>query len=196
MDGGNLISVALRGAAATPTTAQTGVKSGTYLGGEGAIVYGPFSVQGEYGHLSLDQYGTAPTLDFSGFNIFASVFLTGESRSFKGGNVDKLKPFKDFDPANGKWGAVELAARYDQLDLTDPSLALPTSPTNSNQGGRKAHTWTGAVNWHLNPNFRASFNYTRFTGRYSGLVAPTAALQSQVGTTKGDIFQSRLQIDF
>jgi phosphate-selective porin OprO/OprP len=196
VDGGNLISVALRGAAATPTTAQTGVKSGTYLGGEGAIVYGPFSVQGEYGHLSLDQYGTAPTLDFSGFNIFASVFLTGESRSFKGGKVDKLKPFKDFDPANGKWGAVELAARYDQLDLTDPSLALPTSPTNSNQGGRKAHTWTGAVNWHLNPNFRASFNYTRFTGRYSGLVAPTAALQSQVGTTKGDIFQSRLQIDF
>jgi hypothetical protein len=58
----------------------------------------------------------------------------------QGRNVDKLKPFKDFDPANGKWGAVELAARYDQLDLTDPSLALPTSPTNSNQGGRKAHT--------------------------------------------------------
>jgi phosphate-selective porin OprO/OprP len=94
---------------------------------------------------------------------------------------------------------VELAARYDQLDLTDPSLALPTSPTNSNQGGRKAHTWTGAVNWYLNPNFRASFNYTRFTGRYSGLVAPlltATTVTSRVGTSKGDIFQTRLQIDF
>ncbi len=177
VDNGALFSVPL-----------TNVQSADYLGGEGAVVFGPFSVQGEYGRLKVDRYGTLPSLDFDGFNIFGSFFLTGESRGFKGGNVDKLKPFNDFDPGNGHWGAFELAARYDEIDLTDPALGAVTSASNPN--GRKAHTWTGALNWYLNPNFRASFNYIRFTGRNSGLVA------TGVGTSKGDAFASRLQVDF
>ncbi|MBP6112878.1 MAG: porin [Sphingobium sp.] len=177
VDGGTLFSVPL-----------TNVQSGDYLGAEGALVFGPFSVQGEYGTLKLDRLGALTSLEFAGFNIFGSVFLTGESRSFKGGNVDKLKPFSDFDPANGKWGAVELAARYDEIDLTDPALGAAISASNPN--GRKAHSWTGALNWYLNPNFRASFNYIRFTGRNSGLVS------TGIGTSKGDVFASRLQIDF
>ncbi len=177
VDDGRLFSVAL-----------TNVQSADYLGAEGAVVFGPFSVQGEYGALKLDRLGTLPSLDFSGFNIAGSVFLTGESRSFKGGNVDKVKPFSDFDPAKGKWGAVEIAARYDEIDLTDSALGAVNAATNPN--GRKAHTWTGALNWYFNPNFRASFNYIRFTGRNSGLVA------TGVGTSKGDAFASRLQVDF
>lgn len=198
VDGGNLVSVAISGTAPTATTGATGVKNADYIGAEGAIVYGPFSVQGEYGALSLHRYAGAPTLDFSGFNIFGSFFLTGESRSFKNGNVDKLKPFNDFDPAAGHWGAFELAARYDQIDLDDSALPLPITPTSTNQGGRKAHTWTGAVNWYLNPNFRAGFNYIRFTGRNSGLLAPTVAATplAQFGTAKGDVFATRLQVDF
>lgn len=180
VDDGRLYSVAF----------TSGISSADYLGAEGAVVFGPFSVQGEYGALKLDRLGTLPSLNFSGFNIAGSFFVTGESRSFKGGNVDKLKPFADFDPANGKWGAVELAARYDHIDLTDSALAVPTLASPTNLGGRKAHTWTGAVNWYLNPNFRASFNYIRFTGRNSGLVS------SGVGTSKGDVFASRLQVDF
>jgi phosphate-selective porin OprO/OprP len=191
VDGGSLISVALTGTA-PQGGAQTGVKAADYVGAEGAVVFGPFSVQGEYGALALDRYGSASTLDFSGFNIFGSFFVTGESRSFKGGNVDKLKPFNDFNPGDGHWGAVEIAARYDQLDLTDPALALPTSLIPANPGGRKAHSWTGAVNWYLNPNLRAAFNYVRFFGRNSALVTPSAV----AGTAKGDIFATRLQLDF
>jgi phosphate-selective porin OprO/OprP len=191
VDGGNLLSVALTGTA-PQGGAQTGVKTADYVGVEGAFVFGPFSVQGEYGALALDRYAAASTLNFSGFNIFGSFFVTGESRSFKGGNVDKLKPFNDFNPGDGHWGAVEIAARYDQLDLTDPALALPTSLSPANPGGRKAHSWTGAVNWYLNPNLRAAFNYVRFFGRNSALVTPSAV----VGTAKGDIFATRLQLDF
>ncbi|HTH29063.1 MAG TPA: porin [Sphingobium sp.] len=184
VDGGNLVSVAITGSA-PQGGAETGVQTATYAGAEAAIVFGPFSVQGEYGALALNRYGLDSTLNFSGFNVFGSVFLTGESRSFKGGNVDKLKPFNDFNPGNGHWGAFELAVRYDQLDLDDPTLGLPAT-----QGGRQAHTWTGALNWYLNPNLRAAFNYVRFTGRNSPLVA------SGVGTAKGDIFATRLQLDF
>jgi len=195
VDGGNLLSVAIPGTAPIGGT-PTGVQAGHYIGVEGALVYGRFSVQGEYGALALDRYGTASTLNFSGFNVFGSVFLTGESRSFKGGNVDKLKPFNDFNPSNGHWGAVELAVRYDQLDLTDPTLPLPTSPTSTNLGGRSAHTVTGAINWYLNPNLRAAFNYVHFFGRNSALFTPTTTGTAQIGTAKGDVFATRLQLDF
>jgi phosphate-selective porin OprO and OprP len=201
VDGGNIVSVALTGAGATPTAPATGVKNADYIGGEGAIVFGPFSVQGEYGRLRIDRYGTASTLHFDGYNVFGSVFLTGESRSFKGGVVDKLKPFQNFDPAKGHFGALELAARYDRLDLTDGTLPAPVNPSGNNivssaLGGRKAETWTGAINWYLNPNFRAAFNYIRFTGYNSGLVRPTATGGAQIGTAKGDAFATRLQLDF
>lgn len=188
VDGGNLISVAIAGAAPTATTGATGVKSGDYIGAEGAVVYGRFSVQGEYGALALHRYAGAPTLNFSGFNVAGSVLLTGESRSFKNGNVDKLKPFHDFAPGAGHWGAFELAARYDQLDLDDPALLT--------LAGRKAHIWTGALNWYLNTNMRATINYIRFTGRNSGLLAPTSTGTAQIGTAKGDALATRLQFDF
>ncbi|MEO8724291.1 MAG: porin [Sphingobium sp.] len=189
VDGGLLVSVAVPGTA--PAVGPTGVKSGNYYGFEAAGVYGPISVQGEYGHLALDRYTTASvatssTLNFSGFNVFGSFFLTGESRSFKNGVVDRLKPFNNFEPSSGHWGAFELAARYDQLDLDDNSIAATPA-----LGGRKAHSYISALNWYLNPNFRAAFNYIRFTGTRSPLTASGA-----VGTAKGDVFATRLQVDF
>jgi len=46
VDGGNLLSVALTGTA-PQGGAETGVKAADYIGAEGAVVYGPFSVEGE-----------------------------------------------------------------------------------------------------------------------------------------------------
>jgi phosphate-selective porin OprO and OprP len=178
VDGGNLVDTGL----------IANVKDATFLGGEAAAVYGPFSVQGEYGHLRLDRRGVLPELDFDGFYAFASFFLTGESRSFKNGVVDRLKPLKDFDPAKGQWGAWEVAVRYDRLDLTDTSL----SPL-----ARKGETWTGALNWYLNPNTKLLFNYIRFKGENSPLyVLTTPVAGAGPRTAEGDIFATRLQFDF
>lgn len=173
VDDGRLVSA---------TVASAG--KATYLGAEAAFVRGPFSLQSEYGHVSIDRFGALPTADFDGFYVFGSWFLTGESRSFKGGTVDRLKPFSDFDPAAGKWGAVELLLRYDQLDLTDGDLSALT---------RKGKTWTGGVNWYLNPNTKFVFNYIRFTGLNSPLVVTPPVNGT---TAKGDIFGTRLQFDF
>ena len=162
-----------------------GVRAATFLGAEGAVVYGPFSVQGEYGHLNVDRYGFVPSANFEGFYAFATFFLTGESRVFKNGVVDRIKPFNDFNYGGGHWGAFELAARYDRLDLTDRDLSPLT---------RRATTLTGGLNWYLNPNTRFIFNYIRFKGTNSPLVATPATV---FGTTaKGDAFASRLQFDF
>jgi phosphate-selective porin OprO/OprP len=184
VDGGRLVQASIAGT--NPATGpQTGAKDATFLGAEAAIVYGPFSVQGEYGHLTVDRFGTAGNVDFDGFYVFASWFPTGESRSFKGGTIDRLVPINAFDPAKGQWGAVELAVRYDQLNLTDTDL----SPLD-----KKATSWTGAVNWYLNGNLKLLFNYIRFKGENSPLVATPA---STFGTTaKGDAFATRLHVDF
>jgi phosphate-selective porin OprO/OprP len=177
--------------------AQTGVKNATYWGLEAAGVYGPFSVQGEYNKLHVDRYGAATSGNFDGYYVFGSFFVTGESRTFKGGAVDRVKPFADFNPSKGTWGAVEILARYDVLDLTDKSI----SPL-----ARKGETWTGAINWYLNPNLRLFVNYIRFKGQNSPLAggtvggfvaAPTAAQIARFGTTaKGDAIATRLQVDF
>jgi phosphate-selective porin OprO/OprP len=184
VDGGRLASISINGTAPV-SGPETGAKAATYYGAEAAAVYGPFSVQGEYNHLSIDRFGADPTINVDGFYVFGSVFLTGESRVFKNGTVDRVKPRANFDPGKGTWGAIELAVRYDQLDLTD----LGFSPL-----ARKAHTLTGAANWYLNPNLKLMFNYIRFTGENSPLVAAPAVLNGT--TAKGDIFATRLHLDF
>ena len=177
VDGGRIVSVSL----SDPQDAQ-------YLGAEAAVVYGPFSVQGEYGKLHVDRLGAAPSADFDGFNIFASWFLTGESRPFKNGAVDRLKPLANFDAASGGKGAIELLARYDELDLSDSSI----SPLQ-----RKATSWTGGINWYLNPNIKWVLNYIRFKGTNSPLyILANPVAGAGARTAKGDAIATRLQLDF
>lgn len=120
------------------------------FGPELALVYGPFSLQTEYllANVDLEEGGSSDP-DFSGFYVYGSYFLTGENRRYetKSGTFDKVKPKKNF-----KWGeslgAIELAARYSALDLTDEDIS----------GGRLQDTTVG-VNWYLNPNMRIMLNY-------------------------------------
>jgi phosphate-selective porin OprO/OprP len=184
-DGGLIESVMLGPVTSGAVGDRTrGVRDATYWGAEGAIVFGPISAQGEYGHLDVDRYDVA-SADFDGFYAFASLFLTGESRVFRGGMEDRIKPINDFNLDTGEWGAFELAARYDRMDLTDRNIS-PLS--------HLATSWTGGLNWYLNPNTRFVFNYIRFKGTNSPLVvAPVATFGT---TAKGDAYATRLQFDF
>ena len=186
VDGGLIESITLAPVTTGPAAGQTrGVKNATYWGLEGATVYDRFSLQAEYNHLTVDRYGLVPNLNFDGYYVFGTVFLTGESRSFKGGLPDRVKPFNDFNPAAGHWGAFELALRYDRINLTDHNL----SPLN-----RDAMSWTGGLNWYLNPNTRFIVNYIRFKGNNSPLVVAPVAINGT--TAKGDAVATRLQFDF
>ena len=62
---------------------------------EVALVYGPFSLQGEYFYATLDN---DEDFDFSGFYAFASYFLTGESRKYSAskGYFGRVKPKENF----------------------------------------------------------------------------------------------------
>ena len=184
IDDGRLISAAIAGTAPMGG-AETGAKSARFLGVESLWVRGAFSVQSEYGRLNIDRFGSAAGLDFDGGYIFASYFLTGETRSARNGVADRIRPFNNFDLARDGWGAWELALRYDTLDLTDLGL----SPLK-----RRAKSLTAAANWYLNPNTRLVFNYIRFEATNSPLVA--APVQLNGTKAEGDAFATRLQFDF
>ena len=146
------------------------------LGVEGALVFGPGSIQAEYLTAMVGTPSGSADPDFSGFYVQGSYFLTGESRAYKGsaGAFSRVSPENDL--GDGGYGALELAVRYSQLDLNDGAVV----------GGEESNITVG-LNWHLNPNVRVMMNYVR-----------AEVEDVATGDPQGDLdaFMLRFQIDF
>jgi len=156
----------------------TNVDSMHYAGAEAAGVFGPLTVAGEAGRLWLDRFG-ADNEHFTGYYGYAAYMLTGETRPFKGGNFDRIRPFKDV--GNGGIGAFEVALRYDHLNLANTPVVA--------RAGNEASSVTAGLNWYFNPYAKIMFNWVRFWGDNTPL--------DPVGSkTKGDAFATRLHLDF
>ena len=178
------------------------VKSLKYGGVEAAAVFGPITLAGEYGKLWLDR-ADADNLSFHGFYGFASWFITGETRPFKGGNFDRIRPRTEF--AKDGWGAFELAARYDKIDLSDTPGCRSTTITSAcsvlnTAAGNEAKSVTLGLNWYLNPYLKFMVNWIRFSGDNTPLDPEGNATPSDTSDdarkTKGDAFAGRLHLDF
>jgi len=159
----------------TDTGEISGSENLSIAGFEAAYMQGPFSVQGEYAYSWLSR-DMAPSVDFNAFYVQTGWTLTGESRSYKGsdGEFKRLKPAKDFSlKSNGGWGALELAARYDQADMTSGSV---------DGGSEKAVTV--ALNWYLNQNVRLMADYRRAfdVDSRSGLATENAGDLEEIDT--------------
>ncbi len=141
-----------------------------------AFVYGPFSLQGEYTYTWTDA-SEADDPEFKGYYVFGSYFITGEHRRYStsSGAFSRVKPNNNFHPTEPGWGALEVAARYSNIDLNDEEI-----------DGGEADNFTFGINWYLNPNVRMMFNYV-----YSDLED-----RADVDDDDLNIFQTRLQIDF
>ena len=154
------------------------VESLRYGGLEAAGVFGPLTVAGEAGRLWLDRNGFADE-HFTGFYGYAAYMLTGETRPFRGGNFDRVRPFREL--GKDGLGAFEVALRYDHLDLS--STPLPA------RAGNEASSVTLGLNWYFNPFAKLMFNWVRFWGDNTPL--------DPVGSeTKGDVVATRLHLDF
>ena len=113
---------------------------------EAARQWGPVIIDGEYTDTYVHRVGDPQgALSFSGWNIQGRYMLTGESHSY---DVDSGN-FCSFTP-NNIFGAVELAARYDFVNLNSKNLL-----------GGTEHNVTVGVNWYINDNVRLSLNYIR-----------------------------------
>ena len=156
----------------------TNVDSLKYGGVEAAGVFGALTIAGEAGRLWLDRFG-GDNARFSGYYGYAAYMLTGETRPFKGGNFDRIRPFREL--GKDGLGAFEVALRYDHLDLSNtPILA---------GAGNEASSVTAGLNWYFNPYAKLMFNWVRFWGDKTPL--------DPVGSkTEGDAFATRLHLDF
>ncbi|WP_425601031.1 OprO/OprP family phosphate-selective porin [Dyella sedimenti] len=120
-------------------------------GFEALWIEGPWSLQGEYLKAQVDRYGGKPDYDSSGYYLFATWTLTGESRYYSDGNVaDRRYSGRDLQvirPTHA-WGALEVAARYSELDLDDGAVT-----------GGKEHDWTAGLNWYIGEHLKVQANY-------------------------------------
>jgi phosphate-selective porin OprO/OprP len=116
---------------------------------EFAAMYGPLSFQSEY---AVTNVKATNDYDFTAWYANVGYTLTGEHRSYKptDGEFKRLKPKSDFNLKNGTWGAWEVAARLDQLDLNDNDVV-----------GGDGSRYTVALNWYLNYNFRIMADYSK-----------------------------------
>lgn len=153
-----------------------------YYGGvELAGVLGPVSLVSEYGHLEAERTVGLRNVSFDGFYVYGSWFLTGESRTFRNGIFDRIRPLNNLTRKGDGWGAFELALRYDYLDLSDTPVV--------GRVGNKAQSTTVALNWYWNPNIKVQTNWVRFWGDNTPL--------DPIGSrTAGDAFATRLHIDW
>ncbi len=88
----------------------------------------------------ISRSSTAATTANDGWETTASYVLTGEAASDRG-----VRPARAFDPPNGKWGALQIVARYSELRI-DPrafarGLAAPAASA-------KAAAFAIGANWY------------------------------------------------
>ncbi len=151
---------------------------------------GPFGLMAEYTQESQDVSRFAgaayleATMDNYAWQVAAYWFLTGEEESFKG-----FRPNRIFSLADHTWGAWELVARYNVLDVDNAAFkGGADSFADPNTQASRASAWTLGVDWYLNQNVKWVLNYeqTSFDGGAAG------------GTDRVDekAFLTRMQLAF
>ena len=135
---------------------------------------GPFGLIGEYvastQELSASKTSSTNTItqSNSAYQISASYVVTGENNTFRG-----VSPRHAFDPFNGEWGALQLAARWSEIDIDDDTFgnfgtsAKPAYKyADPGKSVSKASSWALGANWWLNENIKimADYEQTHFSG--------------------------------
>lgn len=157
------------------TTGAVGV-SDKMIGVEGLYIHGPFSVQAEWARADVDRLANVSS-DFDTFYVSGSWFVTGEMRNLdvKKGELGRTKILNPM--TSGGMGALELAVRYDSVDLTN--FNIPATA-----GEYKA--WTVGATWYPHP-------YVRFMANYTKSENDNRAVGADVDV---DTMQFRAQFDF
>jgi phosphate-selective porin OprO/OprP len=118
---------------------------------------GSLGLLGEYIVSSQDVRlgSSAATLTHRAWQGSAGFFLTGEQAGFRG-----PMPKRPFDLKEGGFGAVEIAARYGELDLDDDAFPVFANPSSAVS---KAKGVGLGVNWYLTKQVKVTVNYEHTT---------------------------------
>ena len=159
-------------------TRSMGADSETGYGLEAAAIAGRFHAAAEGYWQSVDMPGVTDDPSFFGGYVEAGVFLTDDTRGYKGGKFDRTKPSSPV--GEGGIGSVQFTLRYDHLDLNDAGIL----------GGRQAGYFAALV-WKPTDYTALMLNYGRL--QYTDAILPTAGGDTSYGV---DAIGMRAQIDF
>jgi phosphate-selective porin OprO/OprP len=117
-------------------------------------ILGEYAVSRQYVTLA----GTTVGLEHHAWQASGSYFLTGERAGFR-----SPTPRKPFDLKAGTFGALELAARYGEIDIDADAFPHFADPAGSARG---AKGFGLGINWYLNKAIKLLVNYehTTFAG--------------------------------
>ena len=147
------------------------------------------------------------------FGMYGEVgyFLTGETRGYKRGDGTWSRTKVNKPWSKGGLGAVQLAGRFEFLDLDDDALiagptnnfstgtsALAALPTRLGRGGTQSSYLVG-LNWYASDYLRLLVNYGRIEVRSGPLAATVDPLSTDPVDQReygANVLQTRLQFDF
>jgi phosphate-selective porin OprO/OprP len=123
---------------------------------------GPFGLLAEYAQSESEVRkadGSRATFEARAWQATATVALTGDKADYAG-----VRPRRPFDPAKGQWGALELVARVQGLEVSPASLNAGL--IDATRSVRKIRAWAAGLNWSLTRNVKqvVDFEHASFTG--------------------------------
>lgn len=119
-------------------------------------IRGSTSVKAEY--LKAERQNISETegtthLIAKGFYATLTQFLTGEQK----GRNSAVKPKSNLDPQRGDWGAFELVARYEQLQLSQQILSEGLAT-----GIHDLRSISAGLNWYPNDDIKLVINFQHY----------------------------------
>lgn len=158
-------------------TGNIAATSETSYGAELAAINGPLHFAGEAYWQKVASPGSADPTFFGGYAEVGYFLTRGDTRGYKKGVFDRVKPANGFE--KGGIGAVQVNLRYDYLDLNDGPVI-----GGKQRGYQASLIWTPTA-------------YTRFMANYGRMEYTDAAIPTADGTKYGvDVFGMRAQFDF
>jgi phosphate-selective porin OprO/OprP len=167
------------------------------FGAELAGSYGPVHMHAEYMQAQVSGHGYSSDDVLTGWVVQGGWFLTGENRPYdeKKAIWGRVVPNHNFLFGDG-WGAWEVAARYDTLDMNTKHIA-----------GGAMNAGTLALNWYLTPRVRFMTNWVHVFGTETGNAKACAYGLSSSGANTNDsincfnglspdIWETRVAVDF
>ncbi|HVI75093.1 MAG TPA: porin [Anaeromyxobacteraceae bacterium] len=172
-----------------PDLTKTVVAAGDHVRWDvqGYYYAGPLGLQGEYidSRQRVKKGATALDADHRAWAVTASFVLTGERATYR-----MIVPDRPFDPATGRWGALELAGRYQWIRFDD-ALFVNDVFADARQQVRGAHAWGAGINWYLDRSFRIMLDYDR-----TGFLGGASSGGQEIDRTPEQVLIGRAQIVF
>ena len=160
-------------------TDRFSANSETGFGLEAAAIAGPFHIVAEGYSQNVDRPAGFEDPSFLGGSLEVGYFFTaGDTRGYKGGKFDRVKPANPV--GEGGFGALQANLRFDHLDLTDAGIL-----------GGTQDSYQASLIWTLT-------DYTRLLLNYALLSYDDAAFPTALGDTSYNVstLGIRAQVDF